>query len=409
MPDLGQDLGQDLGPDLGRSPLAVIGGGSAGNAAASPLLASHVLALTDVVQASYFPDEAAARLSALMALPGLLVGGDGSPGSTQYGFGNGPAIVSGFPVLQAMLAQAQPDLINKSIYTGFFSWLDSYFANNTATLLAPGNKPAVALDLYASYQNAQTRYSFLVGPGVAALYFLYRVKAAASLMTPSNVFAPVTQFASVTVGAGAAVAFISQGSIRTANDPVNLLQGYTPAPGLSASVTAAIGGTLTITVKASGQDAAGNAVTNRLWTASLDNLAAGAVAVPLTPAVPGDRISQVTAVTGAGSAGSGAFTLTSAFERAINTGAAAVPAAGGTLTFIAFEMPGGAVNGANMVFTATHVPVGGMTVYRNGQPQDPVPAAQGGLGQVTIAGGQATFTAAPVAGDYVRLSYFTSV
>ena len=369
---------------------------------------SQILAYLDVIQGSSFTADAAARLSALQGLPGLLVGGDGSPGNTQYGAGDGPFILGAYPPFQSMIAAAQPDTISKSIYNGFFFWLDGWFAANTAALKVE-NRPAVTLDLYASYQNAQARGIFLVGPGVAALYFLFRSKTAAALMTPGNVFAPVTQFGAATVGANAAVAYVSQASIRTANDAVNLLQGYTPAPGLSASVTTAIGGTLTITVVASGQDAGGNAVAGRTWTAVLDNLAAGTAPVALTPQVPGDRISQVTAVTGAGTAASGAFTLTSAFERAINTGAAPAAVPGATLTFIAFEMPGGAVNGVNTVFTASHVPVGGMTVYRNGQPQDPVPTAQGGLGQVTIAGGQVTFTAAPVAGDYVRLSYFTNV
>ncbi len=404
MPDLGQDLGPDLGPDLGRTPLVVTT--SAAAAVAPPALSSHVLALLDTIQASYVTAEAAARLAALAALPGILVGGDGSPGNTQYGFGSGPAIVSGYPPLQAMIAQAQPDLINKSIYTGFFSWLDGYFAANTASLIGPGGKPAVALDLYASYQNAQQRSSFLVGPGVAALYFLYRVKSAASLMTPGNVFAPVTRFGTATVGANAALAYTSLAAIRTANDTVNLLQGYTPAPGLSAFVTAAITGTLTITVVANGQDAAGNAVTNRVWTAVLDNLAAYAAPVPLVPQNAGDRISQVVTVTGAGTAAGGAFTLTSTFERAV--GGAPPAQAAGTLRFIALEMPTGAVNGVNTVFTALHTPVGGMQVSLNGQQQDPATVAQGGLGQVTVSGAQVTFTAAPVNGDSVRLSYFTN-
>ena len=291
------------------------------------MLPSKILSYLDVIQSSYFTAEDLARLAALQTLPGVIVGGDGSAGNTQYGAGDGPFIVSGYPPVQAMIAQAQPDLINKSIYTGFFSWLDGYFANNTAGLLAPGNKPAAALDLYASYQNAQVRNSFLVGPGVAALYFLYRVKAAASLMTPSNVFAPVTQFGAATASAGAAVAYVNAASIRTANDTVNLLQGYTPAPGLFAALTTAITGTLTITATASGQDAGGNAVTNRIWTAVLDNLPAGAAPVALVPQNAGDRISQVTSVTGAGSAGAGAFTLTSAFERAVG-GAAPLQATG---------------------------------------------------------------------------------
>ena len=224
---------------------------------------TKILGLLDVIQASYFTAEALARLAALQTLTSLLVGGDGSPGNTQYGVGVGSVIVSGYPVMQAATAQAQPDLIQKGIYTGFFSWLDGYFANSTAALLAPGNKPAVALDLYASYQNAQTFGSFRVGPGVAALYFLYRVKAAASLLAPGNVFAPVTQFGTALVGQNAAVVYTAQAVIRTANDTVNLLQGYTPAPGLSAAVTSAVGGTLTITVTANGQDAAGNAAANR--------------------------------------------------------------------------------------------------------------------------------------------------
>ena len=70
-------------------------------------------------------------------------------------------------------------------------------------------------------------------------------------------------------------------------------------------------------------------------------------------------------------------------------------------------MPSGAVDGTNRVFTALQSPVGGVQASLNGQQQDPVPAAQGGLGQVTVSGAQVTFAAAPVQGDSVRLSYFT--
>ena len=127
-----------------------------------------------------------------------------------------------------------------------------------------------------------------------------------------------------------------------------------------------------------GRTPAGNAVTNRVWTAVLDNLAAYAAPVPLVPQNAGDRISQVVTVTGAGTAAGGAFTLTSTFERAV--GGAAPAQAAGTLRFIALEMPTGAVNGVNTVFTALHTPVGGMQVSLNGQQQDPATVAQGGLG-----------------------------
>ncbi len=214
----------------------------------------------------------------------------------------------------AMPGLAAPNGIHKSIYSKFFSDLDGYFSANASGLMV-GGKPVTTLDLYASYQNALISDSFLVPPNCGQLYWLSRQSVPAGLLKPGNVFAPATTFGAGVVGSGGAVAWTpgpSPSSIPQVNGANT--QGYTASKGLTATVTTAIGGTLTLTVTGSGRSATGAAVTGRTWTAALDNQAAGAI-VALVPAVAGDRIAAITSVAGSGAAASGAFSLQSILER----------------------------------------------------------------------------------------------
>lgn len=276
---------------------------------------AKLLSYLDKLEASFRSAEAISRQTELQLLPPILIGGDGSSGHTQYGAGDGTFITTMNGPTLSMIAASAPNVINSAIYSAWLSSLAAYLKTN-----APGTfgaSPITTLDLYLSQQNALTRDSALVGPSTALLQWLAGNSAASLRLSPGNVFAPITQLCTVTVGASAALTKTTVGSILTANDVVNNLQGYTPAPGLSATITTAIGGTLALTVTATGRTAAGMLVSGRTWTGTLDSAAAGTV-ITLTPSVLGDRIASVTSVSGAGTAGSGAFSLQSVIERVVS-------------------------------------------------------------------------------------------
>lgn len=349
-------------------------------------------------------------------LPGLKrlnVGGDGVTDLT-YGSGDEDWINSMGPVSDALITGAVPNLRLQSFLGVWMQKLNDYLSRNGKAILV-GLPPAAAfsnLDQYASYANGLTRFACLVSPNLALLQYLYNNSQGGLLMQPGNVFAPATHFGTGTVAAGAAVTYAGAGAVRTANDTVAGNQGYTPAPGAAVTITQAVTGTLTLTMTATGMDAGGNVVAGRTWTAVLDNAALGARIV-LTPAALGDRIASTVSVVGAGTAGAGAFSLDSVLERTPITppgGTVVAATSSGALRRVVFEKPTGTVNGVNTVFTAQLPVVGGIEVYLNMGPMDPVPASAGGLGQVTVNGSQVTFAAAPGItdpGDFVRLCYFT--
>ncbi len=276
----------------------------------------RLLPILDAEGASVRTSDFQLAANTLVGIPLLITGGDGVT-STVYGSGDEAFILDMGPVTDGQIASASPMLRLGAFFGQWMTKLNNHLAKMGAGILV-GSPPAPAflnLDQYATYQNGLTRYSFLVSPNIALLQWLYNNQQGPLLMQPGNVYAPATALGTATVGAGAgAVAFAAGGVIPTVNTPASGQQGYTPARGAAANVTASVNGTLTVTLTASGWDANGNPVTGRNWTAVLGNMAAGQ-SVSLTPAVTGDRISQVTAASGAGTATAGAFSLMSLTER----------------------------------------------------------------------------------------------
>lgn len=264
---------------------------------------AKLLAILDIWGAAYREADLQATALALAGV-GAQIYGDGV---AVYGTGNEAFILRMAAAADAMPQAAAPDKVNLEIYGSGFSGLNAF-------LSSVGGSAYSNLDTCLSSLNKNAPFTALVSPNTAYLQWLCSSKRAQFMMQPGNVYAPRATLATVSVGAGAALTIQTATGIPAVNDPVNGLQGYTPAPGLTAQVTAPINGTLTVTLTASGQSAQGQAVSGRQWTAQLDNLAAGQSAV-FAPQVAGDRIGSVTAAAGQGSAGGGAFTLQSVTDR----------------------------------------------------------------------------------------------
>ena len=268
---------------------------------------AKLLAIYDKIAANRRAADAAATAAGLAALSALISG----DGATIYGSGDPAYQGAKYGATQSMITAAQPDAVNMSIYKSWFESENGYFVNTGQT----------SLMAYLVAQNA-TPYSMLVAPQFADLFNLWQSASATTRsltgLLPANVvFAPLTMFGTATVTAGPTLTITGAAFILTVTDTVGGHQGYAPSTGLVANVTTAINGTLTVTLTASGWNAAGAAVTGRTWTAALSSVAAGAAAVNFTPAVAGDRISQITAIAGAGAATAGAFNLVSVLERVV--------------------------------------------------------------------------------------------
>ena len=272
------------------------------------LLQSSLLNILDKISSSYRTADAISRSATLAGLQPLIIGQNGTSGNTIYGTGDSAFILKMSGVTDAMVTNSQPDVLNASLYSPFFSSLASYLAQSGGTNYS-------SLDQYASYQNGLVKYSFLVSPNVAYLQFLYASKRV--LMLASNVFAPSTIFGSYNITGTNAGTYTNSASILLANNTTTLTQGYVASKGVTANISAAISGTCTVTITCSGQSSAGVAVSNRTWSATIDNAAIGA-SIAFTPTVSGDRIASITSVTVSGTATSGTFSLQSVLERAIS-------------------------------------------------------------------------------------------
>ena len=266
---------------------------------------SFLLGALDGVAASVRTADDAARSSRLTAAATALKG----DGVSILGCGDLAAMVALAGPLLSVAGQFAPAAVQAE-YRALLSACDGYLRANGGAGTWTGG-----LNSYLAYQNTLTPFSALADPRLAALYAAYVNGAAGQLLTATNVFAPQTTFGAATVGSGAgAVTYVSAAAIPTAN--VGSVQGFTPAPGVTANVTTAINNTLTITVTGNGVSSAGVAFTGHTWTGSLSSLGAGA-SVALTPGVAGDRISAVTACAGSGAATAGAFSLVSVLERVV--------------------------------------------------------------------------------------------
>ena len=129
---------------------------------------------------------------------------------------------------------------------------------------------------------------------------------------------------STTVGAMSATSSLTGGgaSVTVAQTIIGGLQGYTPAPGFTATVGGtAVNNTLTLTITGNGWDKYGVPQTARTWTlvvaATSGGLAIAGVTAAATPTVAGDRIGQITGVSGSGAATAGTLTINSTIERVI--------------------------------------------------------------------------------------------
>ncbi len=274
----------------------------------SMTLVSTLLAVTDKISAAYRVNEISQAANTLATLPALIRGGDGVADKT-YGFGQDGPILALLPAAESLLAGSAPNIILTAQYRGFMSALAGY----ASSLGFP------SFDAYLSSLNTPAPFSALVHPNFALLNWLYNGQKGTLLMSPGNVFAPQTVFGTAAAVSGS-LAFTHLSDIPSANalsqTPGQSAQGYSAAPGISALVTAAISGTLTATLTAFGQNAAGQAVAGRLWTAVLDNAAAGS-AVAFIPQVAGDRLHGITSLVGTGTATAGAITLNSMLERVV--------------------------------------------------------------------------------------------
>jgi hypothetical protein len=270
---------------------------------------SVTLAVLDKLAASYRINELSQLANSVAALPNLIRGGDGTT-STTYGYGSDVPILTLLPAAEALIAASSPNVVLQSIYKGIMQAFATFSAKQGFS----------SLDAYLASFNAATFGSALIHPNAALINFLYNNGTGGLLMQPKNVFAPITLFGTAAY-TGSAFAFTHTSFIPTVNSisvtPYASQQGYTSAPGVSAQVSTAISGTLTATITASGQNAAGAVVTGRTWTAVLDNKAVGQV-VAFTPSVAGDRISDATAMTFTGAAAAGAFSLSSTPERTVS-------------------------------------------------------------------------------------------
>lgn len=269
------------------------------------------LALLDKIAAAYRTNDLNQAANTLSGLPTLIRGGDGVT-STVYGFGQDGPILKILPAAEAVIAASAPNVILAGQYRPIMAAFAS-FASDLGY---------ASFNAYLSAQNTPTPYRALIHPNAALVNWLFTGQSGTLLLSPGNVFAPLTTFGTANVGTGAgAVAYTNLSSIPAVNVVSPTLgqstQGYTAAPGVTANITATVNGTLTVTLTANGQNAAGAVVTGRTWTAVLSSAAAGAT-VTFTPAVAGDRIAAITAASGSGAATAGAFTLNSVLERIVS-------------------------------------------------------------------------------------------
>lgn len=268
----------------------------------------------DHVEASWRNTDAPARQAVLAGMTAALVGGDGTSGHTQYGAGDLTFITRMAPAVQSMQNAAVPDTLQQGIYNTFFQTLDGYLSANAPA--GQGN-----LDLYLSARNTPTPYTQMVGPRTADLYWLYKsggTRTAGTLLTPGNVYPPVTALGTATVGAAGVITWTPGAAIPLVNGSAPPSQGYAPAIGALITITAAINGTLSLTATVTGRSSAGATVTGQLWTATLDGLGVGATAALVIPAgITGQRITQITACakTGSPTATAGVFTVSSTMDR----------------------------------------------------------------------------------------------
>lgn len=266
------------------------------------------LKIFDKIAASYHVQEMNATVNTLAQLPDLIRGGDGAA-SLTYGFGSDSPILLWLPAADGTVAALAPNILIAAQYKQLMS----------AAAKQASNQGFSSLDKYLSSINAAAPFSGLVHPNFALISYAVNNGQGTLLLSPGNVFAPLTTFGSAAIGPAAGAVTFQPGSVIPAANVVNSsayqsLQGYTAAPGAAANITATINGTLTLTLTATGQNAAGQAVTGRVWTAVLDNAAAGTT-VPFVPAVAGDRIYSAAGIAGAGAATAGAFSVSSVVER----------------------------------------------------------------------------------------------
>ena len=184
------------------------------------------------------------------------------------------------------------------------------------------------LPSFAAWQNGQTSFSCLFSPNFATLYWyaynMGRQLPAQSVFAPAGIALASFALTGPNTGTLTPGAWPSQNGY-TAPAPgadaygnavylggLPTAQGFAPMKQTVAVVSAAINGTCAVSVTALNQSGA-----NEVWTAALDNLAAGA-SVVLAPATACDRMNGTpTAVTIAGTATAGAFSIQSgAPERA---------------------------------------------------------------------------------------------
>lgn len=134
-----------------------------------------------------------------------LINGDGS---TVYGTGD-PVFISALGVPNKnMAAAADPDIQNKAVWKIGFGALYGYFTRNTGF---------ATLDAYLTNANA-TPYTCLPGPNTAYQYWLVNGKNNQIRLSPSNVFAPQTNFGAAVVGAGPSIVYTDAFGVPTANN-----------------------------------------------------------------------------------------------------------------------------------------------------------------------------------------------
>jgi len=278
----------------------------------NPMSVSTVnLKIFDKIAASYHSAEMNETVNTLAQLPDLIRGGDGTA-SLTYGFGADSPILLWLPAADGTVAALAPNILIAAQYKQLIS----------AAAKQASNQSFSSLDKYLTAMNAAALFSGLVHPNFALISYVVNNGQGTLMLSPGNVFAPITQLATGVVGpAAGVVTFQKAGAIPAANvisgTAYQSLQGYTAAPGAALSITAAINGTLTLTLTTTGQNAAGQAVSGRTWTAVLDNAAAG-VTIVFVPAVAGDRIYSAAGIVGAGAATAGAFSINSMLERVVS-------------------------------------------------------------------------------------------
>lgn len=273
------------------------------------MLPSKLLTFFDDLAASYRAADLAAQSARLAASQIDLSGGDGST-STVYGTGDEVFNEAVGPALRGAIAYFAPDTVNKNGYSGVYNSIAGWLAGTDGGGYA-------SIDAYLTAQNTPTKYQYLVAPNTAIEYWLYSSKNL--MLSPGNVFAPLTTFGTATVGGSGVITFTAGSIINQANNVGAGAQGYTPSLGIACVITTTINGTLVITVTGNGVTSAGVTFTGHTYNITLSSATAGQT-ISLNPLTSGDRISQVTAIakSGSPSATAGAFTVNSILERVVS-------------------------------------------------------------------------------------------